>query len=198
MKPVILVFRTMVELEKIFGSRTRVKLFRLLLTQPEKEYFVREIAREIEEQINSVRRELNSLEKIGIVKSETRERKKYYSANPDFSLFNELRSLIMKSRLTSEHGFIQDMQRHGQLKYLVLTGYFVNDGNAQVDVFIVGNISRAKLDRLIEEFKDRFGQQLRYTLMNHDEFVYRKEVTDKFLYSIINSDKIVLVDKLKG
>jgi len=182
-------------LEKIFGSRTRVKLFRLFLTHPEEEYFVREIARTIDEQINSVRRELNSLEEMGIVKSETRDRKKYYFANTEFELFSELRALMMKSRLTHERGFLQDIQRHAQVKYMVLTGYFVNDDSAQVDLLIVGNVSRAKLDQVLEEFKERFGKQLRYTLMPNDEYHYRKEVTDKFLYSIINGRKIVLVDK---
>lgn len=185
-------------LEKIFGSRTRVKLFRLFLTHPEKEYFVREIARSINEQINSVRRELQSLENIGILKSYTRDRKKYYVVNEEFELFDELRSLIVKSRLTHERSFLQAIQKLGAIKYMALTGYFVNDDDAQVDLFIVGNMGRAKLDELLQTFKKQFGRQLRFTIMPYEEYSYRKDVTDKFLYSIINSHKIVVVDKLTG
>ncbi len=55
-------------LEQLFGSRTRVKLLKLFLNSPEKMFFVREIARAINSQINSVRRELLNLKDLGIIK----------------------------------------------------------------------------------------------------------------------------------
>ena len=67
--------------EKLFGSKTRAKLLDLFFSDTSKSYYVREITRVIEEQINSVRRELINLEGIGIVKSETYDNKVYYSAN---------------------------------------------------------------------------------------------------------------------
>ncbi|OGY86833.1 MAG: hypothetical protein A2233_05265 [Candidatus Kerfeldbacteria bacterium RIFOXYA2_FULL_38_24] len=187
-----------VMLEKIFGSRTRVKLFRLFLTNEDKEFFVREISRTIDEQINSVRRELTSLEKVGILKSQQRDKKKYYKANKNFELFQELRSLILKARVTQERGFIQSIKKLGNIRYLALTGYFMNNTEQEVDLLIVGDISRDKLNKLLAKFKESFGTHLRFTVMPHEEYVYRKDVTDKFLYSIINSDKIVVVDNLKG
>ena len=68
-------------LEKLFGSKTRAKLLALFFDNPDKNYYVREITRVIEEQINSVRRELNNLSKLGLVKTESYENKLYYSAN---------------------------------------------------------------------------------------------------------------------
>ena len=52
--------------EKLFGSKTRAKLLKLFFENPEKSFYVREITRVIEEQINSVRRELLNLENIGM------------------------------------------------------------------------------------------------------------------------------------
>ncbi|MBO7664277.1 hypothetical protein J6S46_00220, partial [Candidatus Saccharibacteria bacterium] len=57
--------------EKLFGSKTRAKLLRLFFENPGKSFYVREMTRVIEEQINSVRRELLNLESIGIIKNET-------------------------------------------------------------------------------------------------------------------------------
>ena len=45
-------------LEKLFGSKTRTKLLSLFFGNPERSFYVREMTRVIEEQINSVRREL--------------------------------------------------------------------------------------------------------------------------------------------
>ena len=67
--------------EKLFGSKTRAKLLNLFFENPGKSFYVREITRVIDEQINSVRRELSNLEGIGVVKNETYDNKVYYSAN---------------------------------------------------------------------------------------------------------------------
>ena len=57
-------------IEKLFGSKTRAKLLQLFYENPEKSFYVREMTRVIDEQINSVRRELLNLESIGIIKTE--------------------------------------------------------------------------------------------------------------------------------
>lgn len=183
-------------LEKIFGSRTRVKLLRLFLAQPEKEYFVREIARTVGEQINSVRRELANLENVGILLCSGHDQKKYYRVNKLFALYDEFRAIVLKSRLTFEKEFIKSIKGMGAIYYLVLTGYFVNDEHADVDVLIVGQVQRSKLEALLDKFRVVFGQQLRFTVMNKDEYLYRKDITDKFLYSILNGKRVVVVNKL--
>ena len=65
-------------IEKLFGSKTRAKLLELFFSNVNKSYYVREITRVIDEQINSVRRELINLESIGVIKSETYDNKVYY------------------------------------------------------------------------------------------------------------------------
>lgn len=157
---------------------------------------MREISREIDEQINSVRRELNNLESIGMLQSEARDKKKYYRVNEEFGLHNELRSLILKSRLTMERQFIQSIADLGSIQYLALTGYFVNDNDSLVDLFLVGKVNRTKLKTLLNKFQKNFGRQIRFTIMTKDEYAYRHDVTDKFLYEILNGRKLVLVDKL--
>ena len=100
-------------LEQLFGSRTRVKILRLFFANPEEDYFVREITRRIGEQINSVRRELSNLEKIGILTSEEKSRKKYYSVDQTFILYSELRGLFLKSRMTLEKRMIIKSKKQG-------------------------------------------------------------------------------------
>ena len=65
----------------LFGSKTRVKLLNLFFNKPDEKFYVREISRIIDEQVNSVRRELTNLEGVGVVKSSTEDRKIFYRAN---------------------------------------------------------------------------------------------------------------------
>lgn len=183
-------------LEQLFGSRTRVKILRLYYAHPDSSFFVRELTRKVGEQINSVRRELEKLSTMGILESESKNRKKYYKLNQDFILNSELKALFLKSRMTLERKVINQIKETGSLSYLALCGYFLDDQEAPVDLFIVGRVNKKKLNNLLEKFSETFGQELRFTSMTTDEYKYRKDITDKFLYDIINRDKVVVVDKL--
>lgn len=183
-------------LDHLFGSRTRVKLLRLFLTHSDKHFYVRELTRTINEHINSVRRELGHLEKLGLVKATTEQRKKYYSVDTSFSLYPELRSLILKSRLTLEKQFVGRLQELGHVTYLSLMGYFVDDDSSAIDLFIVGSLPKKHLKQMLEEFNTQFGRELRYTLMSTTEYDYRKDVTDKFLFTLLSSPQVIVIDKL--
>ena len=84
-------------LEKLFTSRTRVKLLTLFVMNPGKAFYVREIARATEENVNAVRRELANLEAIGSLKSERSGNAKYFQVNREMSLYHELSSMILKT-----------------------------------------------------------------------------------------------------
>ncbi|MBU0670689.1 winged helix-turn-helix domain-containing protein [Patescibacteria group bacterium] len=183
-------------LEQLFGSRTRVKILRLFYAHPDSSFFVRELTRKVGEQINSVRRELENLSNMGILISEQKDRKKYYRLNQDFILNAELKALFLKSRMTLERKVINQIKETGSISYLALCGYFLDDQEALVDLFIIGRVNKRKLDNLLEKFSETFGQELRFTSMTTEEYRYRKDVTDKFLYEIINRDKVVVIDKL--
>ena len=83
-------------IEKLFGSKTRAKLLNLFFENPDKSFYVREMTRVIDEQINSVRRELMNLEAIGIIKNETFDNKVYYSANNKHPFSRPLTEIFSK------------------------------------------------------------------------------------------------------
>jgi len=62
-------------LEHLFGSKTRVNLLRALFRQPDRVFYVRELARLLEVQINAIRRELELLGEMGLIKEITKEKK---------------------------------------------------------------------------------------------------------------------------
>jgi predicted transcriptional regulator len=183
-------------LESLFGSRTRVKLLRLFMSHPEQRWFVRELTRTVQEQINSVRRELHHLEQLGLIKATLEQRKKYYQVNTHFTLYPELKALLIKSRVTLEKDVIERVCRAAKVQLVTLHGYFMDDPSGVIDLFIVGDISQKQLQQLLDDFKHQFGRELRYTHMSTQEYKYRRDVTDKFLFTILHSPHIVLFDQL--
>lgn len=182
-------------LDQLLGSRTRAKILRLLLTNPEKSYFVREIVRKVREHLNSVRRELTLLTDIGVIVASGEKVKRYYQAQPEYPLFAELKALIFKAEVLEEQQLLTSIQDSGRLTLLVLTGFFVNRTDTQTDILIVGTVNRRRLQTLMTSFQEHFDRELHYTVLTKQEYLYRHSLTDRFLYGILNGPKIVVVDK---
>src|SRR6201995_3521053 len=74
-------------IEQLFGSKTRVKLLQLFYSNPNRSFYVREITRKIDEQINSVRRELSNLLSIGVISSDGTNNRLYYEVNQEYEFY---------------------------------------------------------------------------------------------------------------
>ncbi len=198
-------------LEKIFGSSSRLKLLKLFLLNPDKKYYVRQIARELSLQLNSVRRELENLESFGLLnvsyksdekddgkesKTKKNTEKKFYQADQNFVLFKELKNLILKSQILYKKDFVEKIKTTGDLKFLLLTGFFVGLQNAPTDILLVGRINKDKLTKAIKSLEKDLSREINFTIMTKEEFIYRRDVTDVFLYNILEAKKIVVLDKI--
>lgn len=192
-------------LNRLFGSRSRVKLLKLFFSNPEKVFFVREISRLTSERINSVRRELDNLMKCGLVK-ETKEaniddkgakgatQRKYYALDNTSAIFSELKSLILKSKMAREKKLFDSLLKKGRVKKLYLYGIFVDDDKAPIDVFIVGSIANRTISAFMAELQKTIGQRVRYTVMKNTEFNLRNDISDRFLVDLAGRKKIVIID----
>src|SRR5580698_5882771 len=87
-------------IEQLFGSKTRVKLLQLFFSNPNRSFYVREITRKIDEQINSVRRELANLLSIGIISSETNNNRLYYEVNQTYEYYVPLSSIFSGAKIS--------------------------------------------------------------------------------------------------
>src|SRR5665213_4525873 len=81
-------------IEQLFGSKTRVKLLRLFYSNPNRSFYVREITRKIDEQINSVRRELSNLLSIGIITSDATNNRLYYEVDQSYEYYKPLATIF--------------------------------------------------------------------------------------------------------
>lgn len=183
-------------LEQLFGSRTRVKLLRLFLTNPATPFYVRELTRKVDEQLNSVRRELANLLSLGVVSVSEHDDKKFYQLNSSFVLANELRALLVKSQLLVEQDLVRRIRDVGRVRYLALTGSFTGAKQAATDLIVVGRVDRSLLVRAVERFQREVGREINYTLLSAHEFEERRNLGDKFLLTVLNSPKVVAVDEL--
>ena len=188
--------------EKLFGSKTRAKLLQLFFENPEKSFYVREMTRVIDEQINSVRRELLNLESIGIIKNETFDNKVYYSANSKHPYTRPLVDIFSKKFDTSREKDIKETTWEeycrpvkNYLKGLIVTNRL--PGQEGIDLLIIGNDRTKKLTHWAELIEKKQGKPINYVIMSPDDFSYRKSVRDRFIKEVLEMEISEIIDPEK-
>lgn len=184
-------------LEQIFSSVARTKILKFFCVHQFDKFFIREISRRLNLQLNSARRELDNLEYFGFLDSIVETGKKYYFVNQNFGLLPEIKNLIFKATALEEVAIAEKMSKINGLKLLIFTG-ILTKSQAQTDVLIVGKVSRADFEKYLGKIAEGLPDELRCTFMTLSEYQYRLEITDKFIYDIWAYDHLVVVDKTKN
>src|SRR6185369_4691251 len=157
-------------IEQLFGSKTRVKLLQLFYSNPNRSFYVREITRKIDEQINSVRRELANLLSMGLIKSDDNKNRLYYEVNQDYEFYQPLAAIFGGHKMTvtaptktkakddtnkevvveaivKEDPEILELKSLGNVELVIYTGQFTRDDSSGIDLLIVGDINQAKINK---------------------------------------------------
>ena len=193
-------------LEHLFGSKTRLKLLKTFFRRSDSAFFVRELTRLLDAQINAIRRELDLLIKSGLVKEvkmpdnkkmEGNSRlRKYYALDKESILYPEMQALLIKAQVLGEQKFTREIiEKAGDIKLFVLAGQFTGDKNTPSDILLVGKIKEITAMKIIKNYEKEFGFEIRYTLMTESEFSDRRHVMDKFLFSMFEAGHIKVVNK---
>lgn len=190
-------------IEQLFGSKTRVKLLQLFYSNPNRSFYVREITRKIDEQINSVRRELANLLSIGIISSDTNNNRLYYEVDQDYEYYAPLSAIFGNGVMPSiEEGAKKEkpssaLKGVGNVELALLTGQFTRDETSGIDFLVVGDVNQTQLAKYVADMEEKEGKEVRYAVMTPDEFKYRQQINDRFLSLVLGSKLQVLVDKYK-
>jgi len=189
----------MSDLNDFMISRVRVKLYQIFFANITEMYYVRELTRQTQEEINAVRRELTRMDKAGILKKETRGNRLYYYPDPSYDFFEDILSLVAK---TTGIGVAlrQHRQKLGKIKLAMISGNHIRrlprESN-EVDLLIVGDVVMPELNLIIRQEETERHTEINYTVMSTDEFQFRKNRRDPFILQILTSARIMLIGDQK-
>lgn len=199
-------------IEQLFGSKTRVKLLQLFYSNPNRSFYVREITRKIDEQINSVRRELANLLNVGIIVSDNTNNRLYYEVNQTYEFYDPLRIIFgggaaastsssstataaPKSKKSGASSEEEKLKSLGHLELVIYTGQFTRDERSGIDMLIVGDVNQNALQKFVSNLEAQENKEIRYTVMPPTEFNYRRQIKDRFITTVLDSKKQVILDK---
>lgn len=182
-------------LQDLMISRVRVKMLELFLTHQKELYYVRDISRQIKEEINAVRRELERLTMTGLLKSEQRGNRLYYYLNSKYIFFQELEQMIAKT--TGLGKKLRKLQHKlGTVEFVMFSSRYVQGlppAQGSLDILVVGDVVLQDLTDLIKEDEQTRGREINYTVFSMDEFEFRKQRRDPFIMEVLFGSRVMVI-----
>jgi hypothetical protein len=180
-------------LRHLFTSQTRFKLVTIFFGQPKELFYVRELVRLTNEEINSVRRELDNLKTSGLISSETRGNRLYYWANTEHILYYDL-VLIASQNSGLGLGLAENRHKIGTLKLAIFSQEFLfGKTSGGIDLILIGDLNLRTVDTVIKEEEKRRGVEINYMVMDKAEFNLRKVKRDPILVDFFLSFPAVVI-----
>lgn len=190
----------MASLNDFIISRVRVKLLKVFYENPQELFYVRQLTRKINEEINAVRRELDHLDTKNVLKNEKRGNRLYYYLNPSYDFYEDVMSMVAKST-----GLGEDIRKNrvklGKIKFAMLSGKFVRRkerGKNDVDLLVVGEVVLPELAAMVRKEEESRATEINYTVMKQEEFLFRKERRDPFLLGILSKSRTMIIGDEEG
>ena len=185
-------------LEYFITSKTKRSLLKLFLTNPERRFYTREIAKITGEPLNAVRRELGYLEKAGLVRSYKEGNLKYFEVVKEFPFYPELKKIIYSTVALGDY-LRNRLKDSESIELAFIYGSVAKNeevAKSDIDLFIVGKIEEEELHELVSDIEKGIGREVNYTLMTKKEFNERKGAGEPFLKRIMGERRLVVKGNL--
>lgn len=156
-------------LDSLITFKTRIKLLLKFFLNSTMKAYLRGLADEFGESTNSIRLELNHLEKAGLLKSESEGNKKVYQANSEHPLFHDIRNLVLKhSGITQV--IDQAVEKTGDIEKVWVKGDFAQGKDSGVvELIVMGNrINADYFNSLVKRVEDLIKRNIRYVIVSSE------------------------------
>ncbi len=186
-------------LSKLFGSEAKVRIMRLFLFNPEKVFDTSDIAERVKSPSTTVRREVTTLEKMGLVKRRASSKKKGngFMMDPQFAYLSPLQNFLINTEPLHPKEIINKLTRLGSIKLIVVAGVFIQEIESRVDLLIVGdNVKKGALENTVKTLEAEIGKELRYAHFTTEDFKYRLSMCDKLTRDILDYPHKKILNKL--
>ncbi len=184
----------MLETLYLTKSKIRGRILGLLFSNPEKSFYLSELAREVRTSPGNVQRELGRFVRDGLVKRERKGNLVFYVLNPDHALFPEIQSLVVKT--TGVEGALRKLAlADPKIRLALMYGSFARGrehGQSDIDLFIVSDGESKNFYSEISKLELQFRREINPTIYSSREFHKKLEEKGVFLAEVLRRPHQIL------
>ncbi|RLI42186.1 hypothetical protein DRO59_04885 [Candidatus Bathyarchaeota archaeon] len=183
------------QVDKLFGSRTRVLILSKLIMNPNRSLYIRQLSKELGLTFSVVYKEIEKLKSLGLVTEERRGRIRLFTINRNSVIYDELRRLLLKTTALGQH-LRSSLPELEKAKYVLIYGSVARGEELEtsdVDLLIIGDIAEENLIARIRKVEKEIGREINYILWSEREFEKRVKTKHHLLTEIADNPIIGLV-----
>lgn len=191
-------------LTELFSSQARVDILKLFLLNPADNFYQREIAVNCHLPIRAVQREVQRLEKIGLVFKSKRGNRNYYQVDRSVSIFEELKSIFLK---TAGLGDVLKDSLKEQIEEIAIAFIYGSyakhkeTASSDLDLFIIGTIEPKKVSTILAKAKSSLKREINFSVYSMEEYRQKEKRGNHFITTLTKEPKIFLIgneNELRG
>ena len=189
-------------LNKLFSSKTRVEILKLFLFNPNNSFYQRQISNLTAKSIRGVQREVDKLNRMGLIERLIQGNRIYYKLNKKCSITQDLKNIFFKSVGIAE--VLKDNFKEKKIKIAFIYGSYAKGEESllsDIDLIVIGNVSSKELSNILSKPKRELIREINYVVFSLDEFINKAVQKDHFINSILKDKKIYIIgseNELKG
>ncbi len=182
-------------LQHIIPSKARRKILEFFYHRPGESHYLRKIVRDLDEEVNAVKRELDILTDEKLLLKEKRLNKIYYTLNKNYQFYDEFLRIFTKTSFVAVEIY-KNLPKIGKIKFIAISIKLpkrIAIKEDEIYLLFVGVIVIPEVESIVKESEKILGHPLNYTAMTEDEFSFRKKNNDPFMWRFLRQPKIMLV-----
>ena len=176
-------------------SKARQRLLAYYFTNLTARHHLRDLAERLSIDPSNLSKEMRRLEREGLFRSEVSGRQKYFQLNREYSLFDEVRSIVAKT-VGAVPVITQSLKKVEGIGEAYLYGSFARnqqDASSDIDVLVIGNPREEILAESARKLERQLGREINYTVLTRKEFESRRARKDAFLENVWHNKRVSLI-----
>jgi predicted nucleotidyltransferase len=176
--------------------KTRQGILAATFVQPERSWYVSELARRLGVPSSSLQRELHDLTAAGILKSHRQGRMVYYQANAQSPFFSDLRGLLLKTAGLVD--ILADALRPliPKIRLAFVYGSIASGqerSDSDIDLMVIGDVSPVELAVPLRHARELLGREINPTVYSPAEFSKKRKAKDHFLTQVLTKPRLLVL-----
>lgn len=176
-------------------SRTRQAVMKACFLQPDKWWYMSDLANHLGLTPSSLQRELASLTEAQLLESKKEGNRVYYKANLSSPVVNDLQSILIKTVGVADVLSSALKSFLSKVDFAFIYGSLAR-GEAiaisDVDLMLIGDIKLSQIASVLKSAEKALGREVNATIYTPGEFARKVKARDSFIDTVMRDKKIVL------
>jgi predicted nucleotidyltransferase len=183
-------------LETLFTSKARVEILKLFFLTSSERHYMRQVATLTSQPIRAVQRELERLERAGLLEATMEGNRRYFQANRSSPVFSILRSLLVRTSGVGTALREHLLKEEDDIRVAFIFGSYaqgIEDATSDLDLMVLGEITARDLAKALKPAREEIGREVNALIFSKDEFCQRIAHEDSFIQNVLREAKIFLI-----